>query len=166
MSWRPGGWSSRDRPKNCCPTKTYNEPIWGGAPRGTPESRRWTDVLGARQGVHGPGGARAAPVRTAPVDAEPHLFPRPLLPEEVRRPGNPTGGDRLPGRIIPPPVHREGGSPGKLPVRSLRRPAPRGGPDPRLLRDDGSVDGRGIHPQRHPDLEQPHGPGPHDGRGT
>ena len=53
----------------------------------------------------------------------------------------------------------------ELPLRAVRGPASGGRPHPRLVRHDGDVVGRGLHAQRHHDVEQAGGPHPRRRRG-
>ena len=113
----------------------------------------------------GSGGARAAPARAAPVDAQPGLRGRPVLPEEVRRHGDRPRGHPLPRRPGAPALHDEGGPAGQLPLRPVRRADAGRGARPRLLRHDRPGHRGGLHPQRHPDLVRPGRAGP-DGGGA
>ena len=59
-----------------------------------------------------------------------------------------AAGHPLARRPEPPAVHPEARPPRALPVRTLRRPRGRPGPDPRLEWHAGQADDRRLHPQR------------------
>ena len=62
------------------------------------------------------------------------------------------------GRPLPPAIHHQGRPPRQLPLRPVRRPHGAGGPDPRLVGDDGQAHRGGVHPARHRHLVGADGP--------